>query len=183
MVKRRRSRKLKIGLIIFLLLILSGVTYLIVKMILDGQKPSSEETNELITAVVEEKKSDNTAEPIFVEEGEGKKVVQFDGEDPNDLEELTGAITFASVDPDGKKLMVRVNIDQFLEEGLCTAYIYNSDDEALYSSEAGIVGSASTSTCEGFDVPVANLESGKMQIVINLSSGDKVGKIIGEVKI
>ena len=43
--------------------------------------------------------------------------------------------------------------------------------------------SAATSTCEGFDVPVSELDSGLYQIVINLDADGKTGAIKGEAKV
>ena len=126
-------------------------------------------------------------EPIFTEVEEGKKVVQFEGDDPNEADELTGVVTFAGVNPNNEKLMIRVNIDQFLENGKCTGYIYdavgNNEKQALYISEVGIEGAASTSTCQGFDIPLEGLGTGKKQIIIRLEAVGKTGKIVGETEI
>ena len=54
---------------------------------------------------------------------------------------------------------------------------------AINESIANIIGSASTSTCEGFDVPISGLGGGVTKININLSDGERSGVIRGEVNI
>ena len=49
--------------------------------------------------------------------------------------------------------------------------------------EARLIGSVTTSTCEGFDVPVTQLPNGKVSIVVKLSAGEKSGEIMGEVEL
>ena len=111
---------------------------------------------------------------------EKERVPQYDGDDPNVSEALTGAITYAGVN--GGKLIVRVNIDQYLEEGTCGLVLSRGGAE-LYSESASVVGGPSTSTCEGFDVPVDELGNGEVRIIVNLESGSKKGEIMGGVTI
>lgn len=102
---------------------------------------------------------------------------KYDGEDANNFGELSGTVTFAGIA--GNKLMIRVNIDQFLASGTCSLTIGG------YSSDVNISSSASTSTCEGFDIPLSDLSdlSGETEFSINLSSGDKQGLITGSVQL
>ena len=179
MVRRRRNRKLKICLIVLVALAVVGYGgFLIWKEFFRKNEPTAEN----IAEGQQQQNKDNPEARVITKSEEDKKVVQFEGEDPNESESLTGAVTFAGVDPSGEKLTIRVNIDQFLGSGTCTGYIYNGDN-LVYQSEVGIVNLVSTSTCEGFDVPTENLGSGKIQIVINLKSGDKSGKIVGEAEV
>lgn len=158
--------------------------FLIWKEFFRNNEPVAENLTEGEQKTLNSKRNENIPEePLITEDEGGKKVVQFDGDDPNKADELTGVVTFAKVNPDGDKLVVRVNIDQFLEEGKCTGYIYNTDNMLVYESEAGIEGAASTSTCQGFDIPLEGLGTGKKQIIVRLKSGDKTGKIIGETEI
>ena len=110
-----------------------------------------------------------------------EEVIQYDGENPNETNELSGVVTYAGVT--GNKLMIRVNIDQFLSGGSCKLRLVFEGDVELYSDEVNIIDSASTATCAGFDVPISGLRSGKYNIYINLSSGGKVGTISGEVSL
>ena len=110
---------------------------------------------------------------------EQKKVPQYDGDDPNTAEELSGVVTYAGVS--GGALMVRVNIDQYLDNGKCELNLIQSGN-VVHSSAVEIVGGASTASCAGFDVPVAGL-SGNYEIVVKLEAGGKRGTIRGEVSV
>ncbi len=120
-------------------------------------------------------KKDETDEPE-----DDKKVKQYEGEDPNKSESLTGAVTYAGV-VEGN-LIIRVNIDQYLYQGKCSLGLIRNG-EKIYSVEANIATAATTATCEGFNIPVNELGSGEVEIVINLDSGGKVGIINGKVGI
>ena len=109
-----------------------------------------------------------------------KKVEQYEGEDPNTQNDLSGVVTYAAVS--NGILAIRANIDQYLEEGKCEL-ILKRNDATIYSSIANIINSASTATCEGFDVPVEGLGGGKVDIIINLSAGERSGSIRGEVNL
>lgn len=134
-------------------------------------KPTEEQS---LVEEHEEKKAEEKKEETI----EKKKVVQYEGEDPNTQEELTGVVTYAGVN--GNNLMIRVNIDQYLESGSCELSLMQNG--VAYSDVANIVGSAATATCEGFNVPVSGL-GGDYEIVIKISSGDKTGTINGKAKI
>lgn len=134
-------------------------------------KPTEEQS--LVEEHEEEKVEGKGEETI-----EKKKVVQYEGEDPNIQEELTGVVTYAGVN--GDNLMIRVNIDQYLESGNCELSLVRNG--VAYSDTANIVGSAATATCEGFNVPVSGL-GGDYEIVIKINSGDKTGTINGKVEI
>ena len=126
----------------------------------------------------EDKKSEENTK---IEEGKvvGKEeIIQYEGDDPNTQDDLTGVITYAGVS--GDSLMIRVNIDQYLEDGTCELSLVQNG--VIYSDVANIVGSAATATCEGFNVPAGGL-GGQYEIIISLSSGEKAGVIKGEVEI
>ena len=146
------------------------------------------------TTVVEKTEKNEIAEPEKESEPaettstgvEKEKVVQYEGEDPNTEAGLSGVVTYAGVS--GEKLMVRVSIDQYLTSGTCELSL-KKDGAVIYSDTAGIVGSASTSTCEGFDILTSSLGAngatgaGKIEININISAGGRSGVISGEAEI
>lgn len=105
--------------------------------------------------------------------------IQYEGEDPNDLETITGTITTARVS--GSVVLIRVNIDQYLASGACTINLTSNDD--VYTETVKINVAAATSTCEGFSIPLSSLKSGTWNIDIAVSSDDKQGKISGKIQI
>ena len=120
-----------------------------------------------------------TPEACATPEENPKASVQNEGADPNSSAVLTGALTRVAVADD--KLVLRVNIDQYLSGGSCELTMRSGSK--VYLETANISDVASTSTCEGFDIPVSNLPSGDWEILIKLNSGDKTGEISGRVSI
>lgn len=137
------------------------------------------------TDTMEAEKEAETAETVSTGV-EKEKVVQYEGEDPNTEAGLSGVVTYAGVS--GDKLMVRVSIDQYLTAGTCELSL-KKDGVVIYSDTAGIIGSAATSSCEGFDIPVSSLGAngatgvGKIEMEIKISAGGKSGVIRGEAEI
>lgn len=181
--KRRKRSKKWIGWLLFLILLVVAVV--ICYFVWDGyfrdkkkDEPKKEDTPSRVVEKKEEKKSEQKVEEKTTEVLEKEKVVQYDGEDPNEAAEITGAITYAKVS--GENLVIRVNIDQYLNSGKCTLGL-RRDGGTIYTAEASIVDAATTSTCEGFNVPMTELSGGHTTIWIFLESGDKTGEIHGEV--
>ena len=181
--RRKRSRKWISWLIILILLIAAGVVVFLVwdNYFKEDKEGKDSEESEVVVAVLgnqdnsKVEKEDKQPEVI-----EKKEIVQYEGSNPNQNSNVTGALTYAGVV--GKNLVIRVNIDQYLSGGNCKLSLI-TDGVVVHEEFAGISESATTSTCEGFNVPVAGLASGTYQILINVSAGEKMGKISGEVKI
>lgn len=115
------------------------------------------------------------------EESGGKKVVQYEGEDPNNSEKLTGVVTYTGrIGGEGSDIQILTNIDQFLSGGTCEITI-SQNGKTVYSGNSGIQPGVSTSSCDGFVVPGSAIGNGAAQININLSSGDRTGTITTEV--
>ena len=109
-----------------------------------------------------------------------KKTKQYEGEDPNVSNELTGSITSAFIA--NGNFSLRVNINQFISGGTCTLTMTKGD--IVITKTAPIVAAASTSTCQGFDSADAEFSSGTWHAKIDLLSSDnKKGIIEGEVNL
>ena len=177
--KRKRSKKWISWLIMLILLVAACVMVYLVwdNYFRDDMKKGGEEPEP--AEVVDNKTEDDTTEDQKPEEKE--EIVQYEGENPNNAGELTGVVTYAGVT--GEKLVIRVNINQYLSGGSCSLRLVFEDDVAVLEETAQIVDSASTSTCEGFDIPTAGLQSGNYRIYIGLTSGGKTGMINGEVRL
>ena len=109
-----------------------------------------------------------------------QRTEQYDGEDPNVAEQLSGAITHAGVEND--RLIIRLNIDQYLEGGEC-GLVIKQNGAIIHEEVTGIVSNVTTATCEGFDLPVGLVGNGHFDIVVSISANDKNGIITGEVDI
>ena len=173
------QRIIKAGLILLVIVGALFVTKEIIVHRIENEEEKLPETfQEDNKTGKEEKKEDKKTEDNAnkPEETEEKTPTQgFDGEDPNIKNELTGIITTARVSEEN--LIIRVEIDQFLTSGTCKLVL--SKGENTYSEDANIFADASTSTCEGFNIPVSKLEDGNWKIRIELSSNSKTGQIEG----
>ena len=175
--KQKKNKKWLFWVIIVLLFVVAAV---VCYFVWNGYFKKKEEIKPAEEqSLVEKKKESEVKEAQGVIEKEKKKVVQYEGEDPNEGGDLTGVVTYAGVN--GGNLMIRVNIDQYLNGGSCELSLMQ--DSVVYSDTVNIVSSAATATCEGFNVPINGLEKGNYKIVIKISSGGKVGTINGEVDI
>lgn len=181
MERKRSKRWLWIGLGVILVVV-------VVIMVMMNQGKGQEEINPSETVVAQGgvqtkesqktetvKKDEPTEQPIEKEE-----VKQYEGNDPNESESITGAITYLSATDNA--LMVRVNIDQFLTGGQCEMVLINGGEE-VYREVVGMVDAASTSTCEGFNVSRSELPSGETKITINMTAGEKTGVLEGEIEL
>lgn len=185
--RRRRSKSRWIVRLLFLVLIIGAVV--VAYLVWDNyfkekddeprEQTSSQEEKPVESDKKEEKKEEKEGEEK--ESFEEKEKLGFDGEDPNTSSELTGAITYADVIND--QLVIRLNIDQFLNGGNCRLVLTQGGEE-VYGEEVAIVNSAATSTCEGFNVLLNDIGiNGNVGINIRIESDGKVGVISGEAKI
>lgn len=183
MVKRRRNHKWIYRIIFLVLLVCAGIIcYLVWDNYFNDKKDDNSDVSYEQTVVQEEKEEDKIEQETKEDkkEEDEKKTVQYEGDDPNTKDELSGTVTYAGkVD---NRVTIRVNIDQYLSEGKCELGLVKNG-AMKYSETANIASAASTATCEGFDVSASNLESGKYDIIINISSGAKKGVIKGEVDV
>ena len=175
--KRRQNRRILIPILIAVLALVAGGTFWFLNS--RNSVPAGEEasTTDTTTGTA----NDETEPAAASDEDKWNEVDQYEGENPNTLETLTGSLTHAA--SDGTNLVIRVNIDQALSSGSCRLNLTSGDYE--YMADATIFSTGSVySSCEGFDVPLTELSAGSVwQIKITLTSSDKTGTITGEVRL
>ena len=106
---------------------------------------------------------------------EKEVIVNYSGDDPNTGETITGVITYTGIAND--TLAIRVNIDQYVEEGNCMLTVAGSNTN--YVEAARVIDAAATSTCEGFNVPLSVINDEQVSIVIEIVANGKHGFING----
>ncbi len=175
--RQKQNKKLVYLILLLVIFIAAGVA---VFFALNGKGGGTNDQE--VEKVVEEKKNEQIEPTVQTtsEETGKKKVEQYEGEDPNLMNELSGVVTYAGVN--GDKLMIRVNIDQYLQGGECELTLSRAGS-TIYNGRADIIDNVSTSTCEGFDVSLAGLGSGKADITVSLNAEGKTGIIKGEVEL
>ncbi|MDO4986920.1 MAG: hypothetical protein Q4E46_01200 [Candidatus Saccharibacteria bacterium] len=184
--KHRRNKRIKACIKVLLcLILLGGAAYAVWYFRIRKDEPKVEEAptpSEVQTAKNDSDKQTATdvtptTEPANVENP--KDIPQNEGTDPNKSAVITGVLTRADVS--GDKAIIRVNIDQYLSGGSCNLTMTSGAKN--YTDAVNIADAASTSTCQGFDIPVSKLGKGTWDISIQIISGDKEGTISGKVVI
>ena len=193
-VYQKKSRKNKIivwSLFFLVLIILAGV---IVYQILKDNNKSSKvpilpEKTEKIESKIENTGVTNS-ETIKTEDGTPEDAAagrtpktpeKYEGQDVNQLEKLTGTITYSAKTTD--KYRILVNIDQFLKlPGTCMLSVISAG-EVVYNDYVNIISNPSSGSCEGFDIPLTKLSPGEYNIKIEVNANQKTGIIEGKVTI
>lgn len=94
-------------------------------------------------------------------------------------ETLSIVIPYKNVE--GSNLKITAEIDGVLSTGTCTLTLKNNS--VTIEKTASVTTYASSSTCQGFSVPVSELPSGTWSISLQVISGDKSGTVTAEVSI
>lgn len=177
----RRRRVNKIWWILGIVLV-AAIIVIVVLNLPKAKESAPEAVTPSEEKVLEENKKEEVVSEPEEEEGriEKEEIVQYEGEDPNEEAELSGAVTYAGVS--GDYLVIRANIDQYLDTGECRLELRRWD-EVKYEETAAIVSAAATATCEGFNVPLTLLAGPHYEIRIYLTSGEKMGIIYGETEL
>lgn len=111
---------------------------------------------------------------------ENKTPTKYEGADANTFEKLTGSITYNAVVDNVYK--VRVSIDQLLEgAGTCVLTLKSGSQE--FTRTSSTIDNPSSSTCEGFDIPVAQLKSGDYTVSIEVLTSSRSTTLTGAITI
>lgn len=141
----------------------------------DVQETSSQEKGRSVTSQENKGRDDsdlatdkNTGQSV--EHEREKELPQlYEGDNANKSTDLTGVITTKSVT--GGNLIIRNTINQLVGTGSCKLTLTSSGQTITRSVE--IAQNPSSSTCAGFDIPVAEIGQGQWSIQIDITSGDK----------
>ena len=146
-----------------------------------NNNPKEEETP-TVSTTPPDAQPEQSPIPMTSDDPSEARPLQYEGENPNTLETLTGVISFSG--SDSEKYMLRLNIDQALASGVCRLSL-SSINGGSYVAEANIIPTGSAySSCEGFDIPLRSLSgSNEWSVEITIESDNKTGKITGDIKL
>lgn len=170
----KRHPALIVACILVFLVAGLGAYWFLTRYSENNSTETTEEKTSESSEVVEEVE-ENTEAEVEVEEEE---TTQYEGDNANTYEELTGAISSASVMRGN--LSVYITIAQSLTDGSCTLILKNGNEEMNYTAD--ITMDVQTAMCN-FEEDVSQLTSGTWQIEVLLESGERVGSLTGEVEI
>lgn len=159
--------------VVFLLIIVAIAA--ITVFIISSLQPAKDST----TVPDQEDTIRDPDQPVIIDptdtDTDSNKPPQFEGEDPNDSQELTGSISVKDIS--AGTLYIAATIDQYLENsGTCTLIISNSTGEE-YKFNGEAVADITTSVCSAFEVPLNDLSEGHWNLKIELSGNGKTGII------
>lgn len=109
------------------------------------------------------------------------KVKQYEGENANTMEGLTGYVSYQDVD-EARNVSLYTVIDQNISQGTCTLNL-KQGDHVVYTTSVAAHVDATTSICDPFNFSAAQLSPGAYQIEIQLSGDNKTGIIKSEVNL
>lgn len=161
-------------LMLVIIVIIAAIVCAIIFLVKPGQQPDAiKDSDAAQNDISESQASIDDGQHINEDEpysDPDQVTVQYEGENPNRSNELSGSITYASRDGIGTM------INQYLSEGSCELKLTGSNGQ-IYTATSNIFAAASTSACGDFNIDVV---PGVYQIEITLISGDKQGTITGE---
>ncbi len=180
-IQRKKSPKKALVIAGVIVLIVGGGVYTYYATRTSDNKPSLETTNSDNSKTNDEDADKTDDETTQVDSGENEKDIpkQYEDSNTNTDGSLTGVINYKSV-IDGN-LTLRVTIDQSLTSGTCSLKLTSAGKTVTRS--APVVTNPSSSTCEGFSVPVSELSSGQWAIEITVTSGSRTGTLKDKVTI
>ena len=189
--RRQRKNKAPIFIIFFFILaIIATIIVLKIFKIIDqkGKPSSNSQAAEIVHQKTDQPSTNNENQPIHTEDGTRedaeagrtpKTPEQYEGQDVNQLNKLTGTITYS--EKSGDKYRIRVNINQFLKlPGTCKLTI-TSASTVVYTQTVSIISNPSSGSCEGFDIPLSGIPSGDLNIKIEVNANQKTGLIEGRI--
>lgn len=169
--KHEKNKKWVVWLLMLVLFaVAAGVVYLVWNACFGG-KDEGQDFGVTTEVDGEEEPQGQGEEAGMIEK---PKVVQYDGDDPNGSDGLSGVITYAGVTDD--YLTIRVNIDQYLTDGECKLSVL-SGDSLIHEEVVEIVSGPSSSSCNGFDVPVGIIGGGRFEVVVDFESDERRGAV------
>jgi cytoskeletal protein RodZ len=111
---------------------------------------------------------------------DGKTPIQYDGDKPSAAQNFTGFITNKNVNQSTNQLTIRLTIDQLVQPaGTCTLKLTSTTSSAIVTKTVPTIDNPSSSSCQGFDIPLSELSSGKWQINVQIKNNNKSGEIDG----
>ncbi len=111
------------------------------------------------------------------------KAPQYEGEDPNELDSLTGSIAYIDIDAETQTLHSAVSINQYLEnDGQCV-FNLKRGEAIVRTASAVATPDVTTSVCGPFSLSVEGLDPGTYQVEIIMTGDNKRGIITSETEI
>lgn len=174
----RRPIVIVIGLVI--IAVVAVLVVFIVKAVSSSQEVDPDNSNS-VTAEAPFKEEEVTT-PGYEEAtkiGDEKTIPQYEAENPNTLEELTGSIVYTDIESGTVTTMV--SIDQYLYNGGTCELKIKSGSTIVTTASSPIVADVTTSHCGPITASIQS--SGTYELEITFSADNKTGLITTNINI
>ena len=157
------------------------VTILALSHFLQNQ-PTSEPSQPSSSATGSSQTESNTNADEYPQPAtQPERPAQFEGDNPNQLAELTGSFALNTHNSD--TLTIAVSIDQYLtKSGICQLEL-SQNGHTIRTAELPALADVTTSGCGPFSISIADLPSGTYNLKVTISADNKIGYVVGEVKL
>lgn len=170
-------RPIVVALCLVVVILIAVVVFLIVKAVSGDNSQSEDVVDETENVLVYSEDTGDEENDLSPEDQ--KVIMQYEGDNPNELDYLTGLITYTEVK--NGSLVAMVSIDQYLSDGVCVASLKNGS-YTVTSVEELVEADASTSHC-AIEVNLAGINGGKYQLEVVISSGNKTGTLTSDIEL
>ena len=160
-IKKRLFRALAIASVVFL----GFLGYL---FLTDTQSSNTEEYPTVDNNDSSDQPANSDSPPPDNNEPQTDNSIKNDNPDGTDTTPTTANITITASSQNGSVYQVRTLISIVAREGTCTLTMTRGTETVTNSS--GVQAGPSSSTCQGFDVPVEELSPGNWEITIGFSN-------------
>ncbi len=188
-VVKKKNYKKRAIIIAASLLLLTGGAAAAYALVNNQSKDTETKSSSSSKNLSEKEKSKATEKDSSTETGPGDlpaitetekdSPISYEGDNPNMSSSLTGVINYKAVV--GDALSLRVTIDQSVSSGLCTLTL--SSNDRVVTKTAPVAQNPSSATCEGFSIPLSELGSGRWDISLAITSGNRTGTFKDSVTI
>ena len=187
-IKHRHSARTTVIWFLFILVI--ALTALVIYLFLHQniEKQSKQDTNnpsqqvQSTSASTSENQSSKNETKEDLEAGKTHQTPkQYEETDNKPTADLTGFITYSG--KNDNNLTIRVTINQLLKEvGTCTLSLTSASGQRI-NRTANTIDNPSSATCQGFDIPLSEIQAGEYQINIEIKTSHQSGNIKGSITI
>lgn len=171
-------RPLVIVAMLIAIVLIAILVVVVVKAISPSQTDNSADSSstDSTESVFKESEVDTPGYEEATEIGDEKKIPQYEAENPNTLENLTGSVVYTDADAQSGTITTMVSIDQYLYNGGTCELKVKSGDDVLATASSPIIADVTTSHCGPITATIPQL-SGAYELEITLSADNKTGLV------
>jgi hypothetical protein len=191
--KKRKSNKKsskKFIYIFFALVFATGVTFMTLSLFMP--KKVKNEDNEPVDTVVDgtERKEEKTVEKKITEKEKTKEETDTNPEKTPKQNEATPKKAANKIDADiaindvsDGTYTLQISIYDLINTGSCKLHMESANGDMIDRTAKIVTIGPDSSSCDGFEIPTSEINPGKYNFTVTMTSGNKTGSVKGEIAI